>query len=152
MCPRCDILSTMINSCDVPAARWRAPRRVTVSKGSVLVALLASALLTAAPALAQGPPAPQTVPSLGLKTPQAFPPATVPSLGLRSREALPTPTVPSIGVSTPRPYEAPSLGLKTLEVYPAITVPSIGTSTPRPYEVPSIGLTTPQAFPPVTVP
>ncbi|MGH7416238.1 MAG: hypothetical protein ACREKB_00475, partial [Candidatus Rokuibacteriota bacterium] len=69
---------------------------MALSKGSVLVALLASALLTAAPALAQkGPPAPQTVPSLGLKAPQAFPPATVPSLGLRSREALPTPTVPS---------------------------------------------------------
>ena len=126
----------MINSCEVQAARWRAPRRVTFSKGSAVVALLASGLLTAVPVLAQNWPAPQTVPSIGLKTPGAFPPATV----------------PSIGVSSPRPYEAPSLGLKTLEVYPAITVPSIGTSTPPPYEVPSIGLKTPQAFPPLTIP
>jgi len=114
----------MINSCDVPASRWRAPRRVTFSKGSVLVALLASGLLTAAPALAQkGPPAPQTVPSIGLKTPQAFPPATVPSLGLRSPQVLPTPTVPSIGTSTPRPYEVPSIGLSTPGAFPPTTVP-----------------------------
>jgi hypothetical protein len=110
---------------------------VTVRTSGVLVALIVTGLGTAVPACAQSwPPPPQTVPSIGLRTPQAYAPSTV----------------PSIGSSTPRPYEVPSLGLSTRQAYPPLTVPSIGSSTPRPYEVPSIGLKTPQAFPPATVP
>ena len=58
---------------------------------ALIAALVASGLFTALPALAQSwPPPPQTVPSIGLKTPQGNPA-----------------TVPSIGLSTPRSYEVP---------------------------------------------
>jgi hypothetical protein len=110
---------------------------VTARTSGVLVALIVTGLGTAVPARAQSwPPPPQTVPSIGLRTPQAYAPSTV----------------PSIGSSTPRPYEVPSLGLSTRQAYPPLTVPSIGSSTPPPYEVPSIGLKTPPALPPATVP
>src|SRR6185369_5709271 len=128
---------------------------MSASRGA-LVALVASGLFAAAPAGAQSwPPPPQTVPSIGLKTPQAFPPATVPSIGLKTPQALPPATVPSIGLKTPQalpPATVPSIGLRTPPAYQPYTVPSIGLSTPPPYEVPSIGLSTPQALPPVTVP
>jgi hypothetical protein len=52
---------------------------VRLSPVGVVVALVTSAVLSAVPALAQSwSPPPQTVPSIGLKTPQAFPPVTVP--------------------------------------------------------------------------
>jgi hypothetical protein len=106
---------------------------------SILLALVAGGLADPGAALAQnGPPPPQTVPSIGLNTPPALLPATVPSIGLRTPPAQLPATVPSIGLSSPG--------------YAPITAPSIGLTTPRPYEVPSIGLRTPPAFPAPTVP
>jgi hypothetical protein len=108
-------------------------------KLSILFLSVVTGLFAATASLAQSwPPPPQTVPSIGLRTPQALPPATVPTIGLRTPQALPPATVPSIGLSTPQAYSPK-------------TAPSIGSSTPPAYEVPSIGLQTPEAFPPATV-
>jgi hypothetical protein len=124
---------------------------------ALLVALATSGLFTVLPAEAQsGPPPPQTVPSIGIRTPPANPPATVPSIGisspraynvpsigLRTPPAFPAPTAPSIGTTSPRPYEVPSIGIGSIQAYPPMTTPSIGQSTPQGYEVPSIGVRNP---------
>ena len=80
-----------------------------------LFVLESNALLAARPTFAQAwPPPPQTVPSIGLKTPDpttAFP-SSVPSIGLKAPDpttAFPGP-VPSIGLQTPDPTTAPSIG------------------------------------------
>jgi hypothetical protein len=99
---------------------------------TVLALLLV--LGTAGSALAQaGPPPPQTVPSIGLRTPQALPPASVPSIGARTPDPTTAPfvpgrppgTSPTIGVRTPDPTTA----------FPA-AVPSIGERTPDPTTAP----------------
>ena len=90
-------------------------------------------LFAATLALAQGwPPPPQTVPSIGSKTPD---PTT----------AFPRPS-PSIGSKTPDPTTAfpqpsPSIGSKTPDPTTAFpgTVPTIGAKTPDPTTAPTIG-------------
>src|SRR6266545_3794047 len=97
-------------------------------KLSILLVPVVSGLFAATPSLAQSwPPPPQTVPSIGLRTPQASSPKTS----------------PSIGPSTPPAYEVPSIGLQTPGALPPATVGSIGSTTPQPYApvtVESIGI------------
>ncbi|HEU4368525.1 MAG TPA: hypothetical protein VFV05_09910 [Methylomirabilota bacterium] len=98
---------------------------------SLLLVPMASALFTPMPTPAQTwPPPPQTVPSIGLSSPQALPPATVPSIGLKTPQALPPATLPSIGLKTPHtfpPATVPSIGAaETLPSYVPVPVPSAG--------------------------
>jgi len=104
--------------------------RVATVVGFLFV-LGASDLFAPTSAFAQAwPPPPQTVPSIGLKTPDpttAFP-GPVPSIGSKTSDpttAFPGP-VPSIGSKTPDPTTAFPGG-----------VPSIGLKTPDPTTAPS---------------
>jgi hypothetical protein len=106
--------------------------RVAIVVGFLFV-LGASDLFAAMSAFAQAwPPPPQTVPSIGLKTPDpttAFPGA-VPSIGLKTSDP-----------TTAFPGAVPSVGLKTSDPTTAFpgAVPSIGLKTPDPTTAPSIG-------------
>ncbi len=98
-----------------------------------LFALGLSDLFAAGSASAQAwPPPPQTVPSIGLKTPDptTFYPGTVPSIGLKTSDP-----------TTFFPGPVPSTGLKTSDPTTAFpgTVPSIGLKTPDPTTAPLIG-------------
>jgi hypothetical protein len=112
-------------------SRERRIRSTAVSWGASIV-LFASSLLIAGPASAQSwPPPPETVPSIGLKTPAASLLPTVPSIGLTTPQPLPPATVPSIGLTTPQrwpPATVPSIGLKTPQPLALPTVQSIGIS------------------------
>jgi hypothetical protein len=106
--------------------------RGTVMLWGASIVLVTWGLFTAGAAMAQiWPPPPETVPSIGLKTPPAALPMTVPSIGLTTPQPLPPATVPSIGLTTPHrwpPATVPSIGPKTPPPLAVPTVPSIGIS------------------------
>lgn len=87
-----------------------------------------TALVTAAPSVAQDPTATPTAQAIGTSTP----PTPSPSIGMPTE----TPTAQAIGTSTP-PTPSPSIGMPTATP----TAQAIGTSTP-PSPSPSIGMPT----------